>query len=281
MSFFVIVSPTSLGAFVCSHLNPCASRRQSSLQPGKVQIEQRSTEDTIRCRKGAKKKARMGCRRRCHRRSTAKKGKSKSLFFFQFGDPSFAPLCCFSLAPPQTAARRDLSGCSRRTEERQRSGRRSTRGLFLSRAQTAVVRPCSFFARLSFVEKKGRKSRRSERAKHEWPFFLCLPSSPFIALPYLLGPRLLGLGDVDPGQGGHEVADVAQGAMRVGVEEKRRRNELFFVFVCCRRRTTKPLFEREERRGANWSAATPCLLLLPSSSLEGLTQGVPEADPQR
>ena len=174
MSFFVIVSPTSLGAFVCSHLNPCASRRQSSLQPGKVQIEQRSTEDTIRCRKGAKKKARMGCRRRCHRRSTAKKGKSKSLSFFQFGDPSFAPLCCFSLAPPQTAARRDLSGCSRRTEERQRSGRRSTRGLFSLPRPNCRRSPLLFFRSSLFRRKKGKK-KSTQRAREARMAFFPLP----------------------------------------------------------------------------------------------------------
>lgn len=42
--------------------------------------------------------------------------------------------------------------------------------------------------------------------------WLFLPSLA-AALPYLLGPRLLGLRDIDPGQGGHEVANVAQGAV--------------------------------------------------------------------
>ena len=50
--------------------------------------------------------------------------------------------------------------------------------------------------------------------------WLFLPSLA-AALPYLLGPRLLGLRDIDPGQGGHEVANVAQGAVEFCLEKER------------------------------------------------------------
>lgn len=65
---------------------------------------------------------------------------------------------------------------------------------------------------LSFFRRRRKKSDAAREAR--MLFFAFAASSPLAeALAYLLGPRLLGLGDIDSGQGGHEVADVAQGAV--------------------------------------------------------------------
>ena len=133
--------------------------------------------------------------------------------------PLCSSLSLHLLPPPQRRAESSSEPREGRKREAQRGCDEQQQLRSLSRSPLAKLpspppplAPClSLACSLSSFSTKKKERRSSRRAKHECNFLA--PFSPLSALAHLLGPRLLGLGDIDSGQGGHEVADVAQGAV--------------------------------------------------------------------
>lgn len=189
--------------------------QQKELSSGKRRKKRRKTQSRASCFGAADALSlALACRRSSWRRRRRRRSKKKQKGIA----PPRRP---FPVLFPAPRARKQHSLSSREERRGDEASQLDERGRMLSLSLSLKL-PSPLSSKKRRRQKKRESKREQERGRRS-NFFSSrstkisrsksLPLSLRSLSPYLLCPRLLGLRDVDSCQRGHEVADVAEGAV--------------------------------------------------------------------